>query len=105
MNKPYWNIFISILVNFGCSQKITAEKNETFHAELNETFYDESYGTFYDELNETFYGESNGTSYDDSIETFYAELNKPSENLTAKGYEITHFNDKHFQVRNTLYLI
>ena len=89
MNKSYWKILISILINFGYSQKITTEENEAFNAELNETFYDESNGTF----------------DDDFSETFYAELNKPSENLTAIGYEITHFNDKHFQVRNTLYLI
>ena len=82
MNKSYWNIWIPILINFGYSQKITAEENETFHAELNETFYDESNGTF----------------DDDFSETFYAELNKPSENLTAIGYEITHFNDTIIQV-------
>ena len=35
MNKSYWNILISILINFGCSQKTTAEKNDTFFAELN----------------------------------------------------------------------
>ena len=68
MNTPYWNIFISILINFGCSQP----------AELNETYYDES------------------------NETLFAELNKPSENLTAIGYGITHFNDTNVQVRNTL---
>ena len=74
MNTPYWNIFISILINFGCSQP----------AEFNETFYDEL------------------TSHDESNETLFAELNKPSENLSAIGYEITHFNDTNVQVRNTL---
>ena len=35
MNKPYWALLVSIVINFGCSQKITAEKNDTFFAELN----------------------------------------------------------------------
>ena len=61
MYRPYW-ILISILIDFGCSQKITAEENDTF----------------------------------------YSELKKPSKNLTAIGYEITHFNDTNVQVRNTL---
>ena len=34
MNKLYWIILISILINFGCSQKITAEDN-TLYAEVN----------------------------------------------------------------------
>ena len=37
MNKPYWNILIFILINFGYSQKITDEKNETFFASGNLT--------------------------------------------------------------------
>ena len=62
MKKPYWTILISILINFGCSQKITAEDNDEF----------------------------------------YAKVNKPSENLTAMGYEIVYFNDTNAEVRNTL---
>ena len=102
MNKSYWKILISILINFGYSQKITTEENEAFNAELNETFYDELNWTFYDELNWTFYDVLDGTSHDESNETFYSELKKPSKNLTAIGYEIVHFNDKNVQVRNTL---
>ena len=34
MNKPYWNILIFILINIGYSQKVTAEKNETFYTEV-----------------------------------------------------------------------
>ena len=34
MKKSYWSILISILINFGCSQKITVEDNETFNAEV-----------------------------------------------------------------------
>ena len=34
MKKPYWNILITILINFACSQKIKVEDNETFYAEL-----------------------------------------------------------------------
>ena len=94
MNKPYWTLLISILINFGCSQKIRDEENDSFFAELNGTFYDKLNGTFYDELN--------GTSVDESNETFYSELKKPSKNLTAIGYEIVHFDDKNIQVRNTL---
>ena len=94
MNKSYWKILISILINFGYSQIITAEENETFYAVLDETFYDESDGTFYDKLN--------GTSRDESNETFYSELKTPSKNLTGTGYEIVHFNDENVQVRNAL---
>ena len=93
MIKPYWNILISILINLGCSQNVTAEDNETLYYKLNETLYEELNGTFYNELNETFYDEYN--------DTFYAELNKPSENLTMMGYEIVHLNDRNTEVRNT----
>ena len=34
-------------------------------------------------------------------ETFYAEPNKTSDNLTTFGYEISHFNDTHAEVRKT----
>ena len=61
MKKP-WYIYICMLINFGCSEKIAIEDNETF----------------------------------------YAEPNKTSENLTTFGYEITHFNDTHAEVRNTI---
>ena len=33
MKNTYWNIFI--LINFGCSEEITSDDNETFYAELN----------------------------------------------------------------------
>ena len=35
MNKSYWNMLIYVLISFWCSQKITAEKNDTFFAERN----------------------------------------------------------------------
>ena len=34
-------------------------------------------------------------------ETFYTEPNKTSDNLTTFGYEISHFNDTHAEVRKT----
>ena len=75
--KKLWNILICILFNFGCSEEIAIEDNETTHAKVKETLYDESNGTFYEESTKT------------------------SENLTNFGYEIAHFNDTHVEVRNT----
>ena len=37
MKKP-WYIYICMLINFGCSEKIAIEDNETFYAEPNKTF-------------------------------------------------------------------
>ena len=73
--KDPWIILIFILINFGCSEKIVVEDNETIH-------------TYAIGTNVA----SNGTFFDESYET--------SENLTTSNYEITHFNDTHAEVRN-----
>ena len=44
--------------------------------------------------------ENNGKFPAKVKKTFYHELNKTFENLTTFGYEISHFNDKHAEVRN-----
>ena len=73
--KKLWNILICILFNFGCSEEIAVEDNETTYARVKETFHDESNGIFYEESNKT-------------------------SDLTTFGYEIAHFNDTHAEVRN-----
>ena len=44
MKKPC-NIFICIIINFGCSKEITVEYNETIRAQMKKTFYDDSIET------------------------------------------------------------
>ena len=46
--------------------------------------------------------EDNGTTHAKVNATFYDESNKTSKNLTTFGYEISHFNDTHAEVRNTV---
>ena len=37
MKKPYWNMFICILINFGFHDEIAAEDDKMFDAKLNKT--------------------------------------------------------------------
>ena len=94
MNKSCFKNWIYILINLWSSEAITTEDNGTFHAKVNESFFEEPIEPV-EPIEQILIDEMN-------VKPTTTSLNFYSESLTTLGYEIVHFNDTHSEVRNNL---